>query len=29
LGSTPEQLKNRGLTAEQILGLQTLRDTGK
>jgi hypothetical protein len=29
LGLTPEQLKNRGITAEQILGLQTLRDTGK
>ena len=29
LGSTPEQLKNQGLTAEQILGLQTLRDTGQ
>ena len=29
LGLTPEQLKNRGITAEQILGLQTLRDTGQ
>ena len=26
LGLTPQQLKNRGITAEQILGLQTLRD---
>lgn len=29
LGLTPQQLKNRGITAEQILGLQTLRDTVK